>query len=525
MSEDKWQQKYYRVLDRFEKEENRWAEDKDRLMRGLMRVSHVGNGIADELDKALKQLRKAIQKQQDADAIDKLVSAVADAMLSVDSARSSEPEKLGLDPGCLIRPFEAFYLPVPIRKRLAVLEEKIRSPSVGTAEFLADYGDFLKSTLSFFAEQWVESKENPDADFASEQPELVSPEQSDALREQLLRLVDALPVPEDYNDRVLAVRDQLVNGVASKDLPEQLSALVDAMLAYTEDEREGLTNIANEIAARIDQFSDFTRQVEVDQSEGDVARQALDDDMRSSLSGMQEAVENASSLAQLQRHARGSLSELLSRLDEFMTAEQQRREGFRLELQETRDKLGQAEQESARLRNELQHQRERSLLDPLTRLPNRQSYDLRIKHEFERWRRYGGECSVVMLDLDYFKPINDEFGHLAGDKVLRVIGKLVREQVRATDFAGRYGGEEFVLVLPGVAPRTAQGVAEKVRKAVAGAPFHFRDRRVDVTMSLGVSGFLDGDTHFEQAVERADQALYVAKENGRNRVEVSLQAR
>lgn len=520
MGEDQWQKKYYRVLDRFEEAENRWDAERDVFARGLVKVSHVGDGIARDLDAALQALRTAVQKKKPLDEVDAGIRQVADTLIALDSARSSEPEQLGLDPECLIRPFEQFYLPVPMRKRLTTLEDAMRSPSVGTAEFLTDYGDFLKTVLGFFAEQWVESTREPDAQFADQAPEVLRPEQGEALRKELLRLIDALPVPEEYNERVLVVRDQLSSGVPSSDLPKQVAELVDALLAYNEREREGLATIASEIAARISQFVGFADRVAVDQQEGEAARQKLDDEMRDSLSGMQSAVDEATSLGDLQRRTRASLSSLLERLDVFMEDESKRRDEFQTELSQTKAQLGQAEDETAKLRGELQKQRERSLLDSLTRLPNRQSYELRIGHEFERWRRYGSQCAVVMLDVDHFKPINDEFGHLAGDRVLRAIGKLVREQVRRTDFAGRYGGEEFVLLLPGTDVAKAVDVAEKVREAVSKAPFRFRDRRVDVTMSLGVAAFGKGDQRYEEAVERADKALYRAKNNGRNRVEI-----
>jgi two-component system cell cycle response regulator len=152
-----------------------------------------------------------------------------------------------------------------------------------------------------------------------------------------------------------------------------------------------------------------------------------------------------------------------------------------------------------------------SRTDALTGLPNR-------RHLEEQLQRLAGNgrLSVLLLDIDRFKQVNDTRGHAAGDEVLRVVAGRLREAVRTADVAGRWGGEEFLVVLPATATVEAAILGERVRQAIAAAPVPLPDAPLAVTASVGVaSGGLDG---WEGLVRRADTGLYAAKEGGRNRV-------
>jgi diguanylate cyclase len=151
----------------------------------------------------------------------------------------------------------------------------------------------------------------------------------------------------------------------------------------------------------------------------------------------------------------------------------------------------------------------------LTQLPNREAYNQRLDQELDRWQRYQRPMVLAVADVDHFKRINDGFGHLAGDKVLRVIAKILRKRLRKTDFVARYGGEEFIVLLPETTMEQAIPVLDSVRQAIANCPFHFRETPVSITMSFGVSA--PGKDETSGALfERADKALYAAKNSGRN---------
>ena len=156
------------------------------------------------------------------------------------------------------------------------------------------------------------------------------------------------------------------------------------------------------------------------------------------------------------------------------------------------------------------------MLDPLTGALNRLGYTESMGREYARWRRYGGQLSLAMCDLDLFKRINDDYGHAAGDKVLTSVAGLLRQQIRNCDLLCRLGGEEFAVILPETALEGARIAAEKLRANVAASKFRFKNSPVPVTISIGVAEFHAGDT-IEDVFERADRALYMAKHQGRNR--------
>ncbi len=158
-------------------------------------------------------------------------------------------------------------------------------------------------------------------------------------------------------------------------------------------------------------------------------------------------------------------------------------------------------------------------LDPLTGVWNRRRFLELAGAELGRARRYGRQLGVFLLDLDRFKAINDTYGHAAGDEVLRTVVRRTRDVLRASDHIARFGGEEFVVLLPETDGEGTAVVAERVRAALAEAPVLVDGRAVPVTGSLGFASWLPDEPSIEQTLRRADVALYAAKQAGRNRVE------
>ncbi len=164
--------------------------------------------------------------------------------------------------------------------------------------------------------------------------------------------------------------------------------------------------------------------------------------------------------------------------------------------------------------------REQASTDALTGLPNRRHFLHRLEEELERVRRRTTrEACVLMLDLDHFKRVNDQHGHAAGDSLLRHFANLLRHELRATDTAGRMGGEEFAVILPGSGLQAAQGFAERICDKLAEHPMSFGRQEVGITVSIGIASITDEDLSADAVLSRADLALYQAKDGGRNRIE------
>ena len=163
---------------------------------------------------------------------------------------------------------------------------------------------------------------------------------------------------------------------------------------------------------------------------------------------------------------------------------------------------------------------ELSQTDPLTRLCNRRSLTDMLENEMNRCQRNLAPCSIIMCDIDHFKNVNDEYGHQAGDEILITIADLLREHLRPYDLAARYGGEEFCLVLPETNLNQAVEVAERIRGKVESYSFPGNLAALKLTISMGVATVSGAKNESEDELIRlADEALYLAKNNGRNRIE------
>jgi len=200
---------------------------------------------------------------------------------------------------------------------------------------------------------------------------------------------------------------------------------------------------------------------------------------------------------------------MLTELDQMQTSNRR----YRDQLEDANTKIEVQQEEMEQLQSDVG-------LDFLTRIPNRRALDNRVVEEVERTRRYGNRFALVMMDIDHFKRVNDEHGHLAGDRVLRGIAQLLDQHKRASDFLARFGGEEFVLVLPGTSAKQAQVMAEHALKKVERATFQHENKAIRITVSAGVGEILSKQDTGKALLARVDEALYNAKRNGRNRVEL-----
>jgi len=159
-----------------------------------------------------------------------------------------------------------------------------------------------------------------------------------------------------------------------------------------------------------------------------------------------------------------------------------------------------------------------SQTDGLTGLFNRIHWESCLQAEFKRWTRTHVTASLVMLDIDLFKKVNDGYGHMVGDEVIRHISSLIKHHVRETDTSGRYGGEEFTVLLPDTDLKSAYVFAERLRRSVESSIVKYNDIELNYTISLGVAEVNETFASYEAWIECADAALYKSKESGRNKV-------
>jgi diguanylate cyclase len=191
------------------------------------------------------------------------------------------------------------------------------------------------------------------------------------------------------------------------------------------------------------------------------------------------------------------------------------------EVHQANQRVESANQKIEKLKQQMEKIKQKVSIDPLTRVDNRRAFDAKIKQVFASFKRYGSKGSMIMIDIDHFKMVNDTYGHRTGDGVLRVVAGIIKREIRDIDSLARYGGEEFAVILPHTVLSPALEVAERLRAKVEESRFSYKGKQFSVTISLGVGEIQEDDT-LEIFIQRVDAALYAAKNAGRNQVKESL---
>ena len=340
------------------------------------------------------------------------------------------------------------------------------------------------------------------------------------IEDTLLGLLEELPLPERHRSQAEAMRERLAHGLNWYELLPILDDLAVLMLAITDSGQHEFEAYLKQLNERLEAFQGHLQVASDGHADSSTAARELDTQIREQVDGLQSSVQDAADLDSLKHVLESHLEGLLGTMDEHQQQRDQREQEVAARLKGLAERVANMEQEAQGYREHLEVQRQKALIDPLTGLPNRAAWSERLDFEVNAWLEHGNSLSLAMLDLDHFKRINDGYGHLAGDKVLKIIANVLRKRLRPTDFIARFGGEEFVLLMPNSSLADAMAVGNVLRAAIEACPFHFKGEPVTITVSMGVAQFQPGERS-ELVLKRADAALYRAKAAGRNQVQAA----
>ncbi|MGF6391547.1 diguanylate cyclase [Pseudomonas plecoglossicida] len=354
-------------------------------------------------------------------------------------------------------------------------------------------------------------------------PDAVEPPYSQVaahIEQTLLGLLDDLSLPERHKAQALAMRERVARGLNWYELIPVLDDLAVLMLAITDSGQHEFETYLQQLNERLESFQSHLHEASAGHADNSSAARELDSQLREQVDGLHSSVQGAADVDSLKHILENRLEGLLGTMDDHQHERDRREQELAGRLQGLAERVASMEQEALGYREHLEEQRQKALIDPLTGLPNRAAWSEQVEREMLDWQDKGGHLAMAILDLDHFKRINDNYGHLAGDKVLKIVADQLRKRLRARDFIARFGGEEFVVLLPQTSLAVAAQVAEVLRATIEACPFHFKGERVVITTSIGLSTFRSGERG-DQVLKRADAALYRAKDQGRNRVEQS----
>ncbi len=335
--------------------------------------------------------------------------------------------------------------------------------------------------------------------------------------EILLRLIERIDVPARLAEKVVAIKELLAaaDDAHTEQAIRAIADLISEMRSQVQDEKSEIETFLKQMSERLQEIDSTFQENVLNQRESFSEGKELDSAVKEQVQGIEDSVSMAQDITSLKQAVQQRVETIRNHMQEFRAAEEQRLATAEQQVEQLTSKLNSAQKESDKLRQRIKKERDMAMVDPLTGIPNRFAYNERLAQEVARWKRYKNPLVLSVWDVDNFKRINDNYGHQAGDKVLTVIARLFQDKVRETDFAARFGGEEFVLLLPETDMEQASVVAEHIRQSVEACEFHYRGNPVPITISCGLSEFREGDNP-EQVFARADAALYKAKENGRN---------
>lgn len=362
--------------------------------------------------------------------------------------------------------------------------------------------------------------ETPQGDTLYALPDSPEPSYSSVakhIEDTLLGLLDELSLPERHKAQAEVMRLRLQNGLNWYELLPILDDLAVLMLAITDSGQHEFEVYLKQLNERLESFQTNLKAASDGHADSRSAEREMDTQMREQVDGLQSSVQEAADLEGLKQVLENHLEGLLGTMDQHQKQRDRREQEVAERLQGLAERVASMEQEAQGYGEHLEEQRQKALIDPLTGLPNRAAWSERLDHEVAQWQQHGNPLLLAILDLDHFKRINDNYGHLAGDKVLKLIAGVLRKCLRGSDFIARFGGEEFVLLVPDTPLAVGAKLAESLRTAIEACPFHFKGERVTITVSMGMTAFKPGE-YSDLVLERADQALYRAKAAGRNSV-------
>ena|GEM_PF-2339184 len=535
---EQWKDKFHKSQSVIEEREEYYTTMMHQLRHAISRLSVIGDGVDPKLDEQLKTLRKQIHRDVDHQALNDLIENISATLLQFDDIKASRNQAITTQIKQLIEPMTSLQLPENLKEKVKSFKQKLDKE---VSKENKDYGQFIKVYADIF-DEFITAVHGGSIGFQKQsklpKPTNLKPKKQEGFLDKLISkddkswldepipftilghfksLIDHLASPEIFSQRIQDIQQCLARGFTFFDLSsvvEQISQLVTDIYNY---EQQRLEDYLEELNSRLHDVQTFLT------SSSDGEKQSLENSARLEASIhrevniIRESAKEARSVDTLVISLQDGLTEIVKSVDDFRKLEDERISASLEKIESLEEKLKETEHATNELHEDIVKQRQMAQRDSLTGLANRKAYDDRMLDAFARWRRYHESVSLIVCDIDSFKRINDNYGHLAGDKVLTVIGRMLNESVREVDFVARYGGEEFVMILEKTSVSAAKDIAEKIRKTIEGGQFHFRGEPVKITMSFGVTEFRDDDTP-ENIFGRADAALYEAKATGRNRI-------
>jgi diguanylate cyclase len=343
---------------------------------------------------------------------------------------------------------------------------------------------------------------------------------SDRITIILTELLDYFPMVDCVEQKAIKARDRIKRGLNWYELVPTLEDIRDFVIQAHMGTDDNYRLYLKNVYAELSHITAALGLVIESEEQQRVANDTLHTGVTHGMENIHHALNEHSNIDHLKTAVQAQVHSIQGALEENKQSQGAPEDSLSSQLTTLIERIQNMEQQDADIREQLEQEKLRAITDSLTGLPNREAYSERVHSEMLRWQRYQHPLCLAVLDIDFFKKVNDNYGHSTGDKVLKAVSRSVAQRLREVDFIARFGGEEFIILLPETSAENALQMLNRTRERLAKT--HMRSKKstgeetkFTVTVSIGIAEFTEGDTA-EIVFDKADKALYDAKENGRN---------
>lgn len=491
------------------------------LMQFVSRLSKVCKGVDRILDNRLATLRTALKKNPDITNITPLINDVSGLLIQQESRNATNIKSTQASiivAGKVLQKQRG--LAPQLRRDLRALLAQVEDTPSSMHEFLP----ILDTLVNLYQQAYSAKSDGNDAvvEESKHQLDQVDTEDEDdelgqKISLELINLISELAFEGDHARKIDNIRQSLVDNDSIPQLMDASLDVIKLIISSMSEERVSaqhfllsINDALSGVHSAVINSLNKSREISEEMAE-------LDKTISKQIRELSENTVSATSLDDLKTLVSTKLSAITKAISAKEDLERSEKTALLDSLTVMENRLSDVEKEAEQYKRHLADQKFKSLQDVLTKLPNRAAFEERMEIEFKRWQRYGYPLCMAVIDIDFFKRINDSYGHSAGDKTLKVIANALKKSLRTTDFIARFGGEEFVVLFPETKLSEMEAPLNKIRSIVKKIPFKFKNKDVSITISIGVTGFKQKDNPL-QVFDRADAALYEAKNSGRDKV-------
>lgn len=496
-----------------------WAEREALLKRIGVELSFVAQGGGQELDGILERLRSMLRQKNNTNGLRKLAEELFRYLVAHQDIRDPAAAQSFSDV-CQALLAE---LKVPMRwfDDLEQLQkDAARATTLAQIETVIRKGAGLlrkanqqparRPAASKASASWVARLRGAESRKSGVQQVI------GALTPMLEQVLDQFAILGSDSEKPLELKSRLADVETVEESEQLLKEILDLLIDLGSEIHQRRQNTQNFLLALREKLHSIEEGVLGTLGRDSLAEaEVLQTRIGEQVTGIQDDVANTTDLNELKTLLDQRLDYISASVSVYLEEARKNHEEARRQAEELSIKVHDMEAESQLLRQEVEKKQLAAIKDPLTGVANRTGYEERVSEEFARHDRIGYPLCMIVVDIDRFKTINDSFGHRAGDMVLRKVVVVMRERLRDSDYIARYGGDEFIVLLPNTDIGGGLIVAESLRKGVESCGFHDSGTPVSVTISCGVVQVADNETPVE-TFKRADKAMYAAKKKQRN---------